>query len=152
MLFTQSLKQKMVMECFPSIMKNPIEYNQMVHLTFSKRSILTLDGKDTERCVHLSQIDWQIGVLAKNIWPLHLPLERAVLILVYSFSKTGHLDGENSISRLTASHFSASLPFPALPPLSYMMPILSFDTLLASEIYSIHVGVGCWELDERKWW
>ena len=52
------LKQKMVMECFLSTMKNPIEYTQMVHLTFSKTCILALDGQDTERCVHLPQIYW----------------------------------------------------------------------------------------------
>lgn len=81
------------MEYFLRITKNPIEYNQMVLLTFSKTSISTLDRQDTERCVHLSQIHLQKGVLAKNIWPLHLPLERAVLILLYSFSKTGHPAG-----------------------------------------------------------
>lgn len=55
------------------------------------------------------------------------------------------------LSRLTASHFCVSLPFPPWLPLSYMMPILSFDTLLAFCIYTIHVGVGCWELDEKEW-
>lgn len=128
------------MECILTIMKDPTEYNQMVHLTFSKTSILTQGGQDTERCVHLSQIHWQKGVLAKNVWSLHLPLERAVLLLLYSFNKRRHPAGEHSLSRLTASRFSVSLPFPALLSFSHMVPILSFDTPLASEIYSIHVG------------
>lgn len=42
----------MLLEYFPSTMKNPTEYNQMVYLTLSKTSILTLGGQDTERCVH----------------------------------------------------------------------------------------------------